>query len=283
MSKFHKSPRNSEQAESSGTGQLRSYRESSVLGRAVRLLELIAESGPYRFSEIQEHTELPKATLHRLLNELGDERLVSFDEKTNLYRAGFRVLELANHVWTRSDIRTLAHDQLVGLSVLTNETVQLAVHADTQVVVIDHVESQESVRLSISVGTQVPVYCTGVGKVMLAWCNEQQQESILSRVSFTRFTAKTITDVSALKRELVQVSKRGYAIDAEEHFAGSGCIAAPVVDHSGRAVAGISITAPTFRAPVEKLQQWKEPLIAAAAIISGRLAPTTSQQPSSAH
>jgi len=221
-----------------------------VLGRAVRLLELIAESGPYRFCEIQEHTGLPKATLHRLLSELADERLVNFDEKTNLYRAGFRVLELANPV-----------------------------HADTQMVVIDHVESQESVRLSISVGTQVPVYCTGVGKVMLAWCDKQQQESILSRVSFARFTTNTLTDLSALKQELAQVSEQGYAIDAEEHFAGSGSIAAPVVDHSGRAVAGISITAPTFRAPAEKLLQWREPLVAAAAIISGRLAPSPSQQP----
>ena len=250
-----------------------------MLGRAVRLLELIAESGPYRFCEIQEHTGLPKATLHRLLSELADERLVNFDEKTNLYRAGFRVLELANPIWTRSDIRTLAHDQLLGLSALTNETVQLAVHADTQMVVIDHVESQESVRLSISVGTQVPVYCTGVGKVMLAWCDKQQQESILSRVSFARFTTNTLTDLSALKQELAQVSEQGYAIDAEEHFAGSGSIAAPVVDHSGRAVAGISITAPTFRAPAEKLLQWREPLVAAAAIISGRLAPSPSQQP----
>lgn len=283
MSKFDKPFHNSAPAKNKSTGHPRSYRDSGVLGRAVRLLELIAESGPYRFSEIQEYTDLPKATLHRLLSELGEERLVSFDEKTNLYSAGFRVLELANHVWTRSDIRTLAHDQLVGLSALTNETVQLAVHADTNMVVIDHVESQESVRLSISVGTQVPVYCTGVGKVMLAWCNKQQQESILSRISFTRFTANTFTDVDALKRELAQVSERGYAIDAEEHFAGSGCIAAPVVDHTGSAVAGISITAPTFRAPVEQLLQWREPLIAAAAILSGRLAPATSQQPAAAH
>lgn len=259
------------------------YRNASVIGRSIRLLDLIAESGPFRFSEIQEHTELPKATLHRLLNELVDERIVSFDQKTHLYSAGFRVLELANRVWMRSDIRTLAHDQLLGLSAQTNETVQLAVHADTQVVVIDHVESTESVRLSMSIGTQVPVYCTSVGKVMLAWCDKPQQNAILSRLSFSRFTPNTLTDLDALRQELSQVSEQGYAIDAEEHFAGSCSIAAPIVDHSGRAIAGIGITAPTFRASIEQLHQWREPLMAAAASISGRIAPSTSQRPLSSH
>jgi len=265
------------------SSKVNSYRDAGVVGRAIRLLELIAESGPFRFSELQELTDLPKATLHRLLNELTDERLVQFDDKTNLYQAGFRVLELANHVWTRSDIRALAHDQLLGLNALSNETVQLAVHADTQVVIIDHIESRENVRLSVSIGTQIPVYCTGIGKVMLSWCSANQQASILSRVSFARFTHNTVTDVHELKRELDQISKRGYAIDAEEHFAGSSCIAAPIVDHAGRAVAGISITGPTFRTPVDQLKQWREPLIAAAAVISGRLSPHTSKQNNPAH
>jgi len=283
MSKIEKSPPVAQSSTSNLGPDPRSFRDAGVVGRAVRLLELIAEAGPFRFSELQERTDLPKATLHRLLSELSDERLVRFDEKTNLYQAGFRVLELANHVWTRSDIRALAHDQLLGLSALTNETVQLAVHADTQVVIIDHIESRESVRLSLSIGTQIPVYCTGIGKVMLAWCDQRQQESILSRVSFARFTPNTVTDVSELKKELAQVSERGYAIDAEEHFAGSSCIAAPIVDHSGRAVAGISITAPTFRTPLDQMLQWREAMVTAAAVISGRLSPSTAQHTTSAH
>jgi len=260
-----------------------SFRDAGVLGRAIRLFELIAESGPYRFSEIESLTGLPKGTLHRLLNELCDERLVSFEEKTNLYRAGFRVLEIANYVWSRSDIRSLANDQLLGLGALTNETVQLAVHADTQMVIIDHVESQESVRLSISVGTQVPVYCTSLGKVMLAWCSQLQQDEILSRISFARLTANTITDIDDLRQELTEISNRGFAIDSEEQFAGSGSIAAPIVDHTGRAVASVSITAPTFRVSVEQMRQWREPLIASAAAISRRLAPRASTSHSASH
>lgn len=283
MSKIDKSLPTLSRDSAESTSRARPFRNATVLGRAMRVVELIAEFGPYRFSEIQEHTELPKATLHRLLTELTDERLVIFDEKTHLYHGGFRMLELANHVWSRSDLRTLAHDQLLGLGALSNETVQLAVHADTQMVVIDHVESQESVRLSISIGTQVPAYCTGVGKVMLAWCSQLRQDSILGRISFARLTANTVTDVNELKAELAQVSECGYAIDFEEHFAGSCCIAAPIVDQTGNAVASISITAPTFRTPKSQLLQWREPLIAAAAVISGRLAPGTTHASSPSH
>jgi len=240
MSKFGKPALTDQPALAAAADGARSFRESGVLGRAVRLLELIAESGPFRFSELQEQTTLPKATLHRLLSELADERLVHFDGQTHLYQAGFRVLELANHVWTRSDIRSL-------------------------------------------VGTQVPAYCTGIGKVLLAWCDAAQQESILSRISFARFTGNTITDLDALKHELMLVSERGYAIDGEEHFAGSSCIAAPIVDQYGRAVAGISITAPTFRTPLTQLEQWRESIVSAAAVISGRLAPSTARPISPAH
>ena len=82
------------------------------LARAMLLLDEISQHGPLRFAQIQERVQLPKATLHRALTELQTERLVQFDERSLTYQSGFRVLEIANHVWSRSDLRTLARDQL---------------------------------------------------------------------------------------------------------------------------------------------------------------------------
>lgn len=243
------------------------------IGRAVRLLDLVVAEGPLRFAELEELSELPKATLHRLLNELAEERLVTFDERATTWSAGFRILEMANRIWTRSDIRHLARDQLLALAALSGETVQIAVLADTHTVVIDHVESAESVRHSTAVGNRSPVYCSGSGKVLLAWCDEARQRDILARVSFARNTPNTITDRPALLAELARVSERGWAIDDEEHYPGTRCIAAPVVDAAGGAIAGLSITAPTFRVGIRRLERWREPLLAAAAEISRRLAP----------
>ncbi len=265
--------------DSAGSGSASSVPRTSSGGirRAIRLLDLVVSEGPLRFTELLELSEIPKATLHRLLNELADERLVQFDERSHTWASAYRILEMANRIWTRSDIRVLAQDQLLALNALSGETVQIAVLADTHVVVIDHVESTRSVRHSITVGSRMPVYCTGTGKVLLAWCDDEQQRDIISRISFSRFTPNTITDKTALLKELSAVSQRGFAIDAEERFLGSHCIAAPVVDSTGQAVAGLSITAPAFRISEEELISWGSALIAAAAEISRRLAPRTGQ------
>lgn len=258
-------------------------RNTSGLGRAIRLLDLIVAEGPLRFAQVEELADIPKATLHRLLNELAEERLVQFDDRVLTWSAGYRILEMANRIWTRSDIRILARDQLLALNALSGESVQIAVLADTHGVVIDHVESTRSVRHSISVGNREPVYCTGTGKVLLAWCDEAQRENILKRISFARFTPNTITDRIALAQELSLISKRGYAIDEEERFLGTCCIAAPVVDATGQAVAGLSITAPAFRTSAEDLENWRDSLMAAAAEVSRRLAPRTGPSISIAH
>lgn len=260
-----------------------SGRNTSGLGRAIRLLDLIVAEGPLRFAQIEELADIPKASLHRLLNELAEERLVQYDERVLTWSAGYRILEMANRIWTRSDIRILARDQLLALNALSGESVQIAVLADTHSVVIDHVESTRSVRHSINVGNREPVYCTGSGKVLLAWCDEAQRKNIITRVSFARFTPNTITDKNALARELSLISKRGYAIDAEERFLGTCCIAAPVVDATGQAVAGLSITAPAFRTSAEDLENWRDSLMASAAEVSRRLAPRTGPSISIAH
>ncbi len=258
-------------------------RQPSGLVRAIGLLDLLVAEGPLRFAELEERSGLPKATLHRILNELIDERFVQLDERALTYNAGYRILEMANRVWTRSDIRMLARDQLLALNALSGETVQIAVHADTHAVVIDHVESSQSVRLSISVGNKAPVYCSGAGKVMLAWCDAEQREGIFSRISFARYTSNTLTSLPELRADLAKISERGYALDLGEHFLGTNCIAAPIVDHAGQAIAGISITAPSFRVGVDELVQWKEPLIAAAAEVSRRLAPRTGGPAEASH
>jgi len=258
-----------------GDGSLARSVRVSATARTVRLLDLIVSEGPLRFAELEELSELPKATLHRLLNELADERLVQLDERALTWSAGYRVLEMANRIWTRSDLRHLARDQLLALAASSGETVQIAVLADTHIVVIDHVESRESVRHSATVGNRAPVYCTGIGKVLLAWCETSHRDAIIERIQFARTSPNTITDRAALGRELARVSERGYAIDDEEHFAGTRCIAAPVVDADGGAIAGVSITAPGFRVSARELEGWRDQLVAAAAEISRRLAPRT--------
>lgn len=246
---------------------------SGGFARSIRLLDEIISHGPLRFAQLQERLSVPKASLHRALNDLQAERLIQYDDRSQTYSAGYRVLELANRVWARSDLRTLASDQLEKLARLSDETVQLSVLADTHAVYIDSVESTNNVRMSMSIGNKVPVYCTGAGKVLLAGCSAAEQRDIISRIQFAVFTPNTITRTKQLMAELATIKSLGYADDNEEHYVGIRCVAAAITDNSGAPVAAISISAPTFRVEEQRVEQWREWLLDATAKISLRLAP----------
>jgi len=243
--------------------------------RAIRLLDEITAHGPLRFAELEERLQLPKATLHRALNDLIIERLIQFDERSLNYSAGFRVLELANQIWERSDIRSLARDHLERLCELSNETVQLSVLADLHTVYIDSIESNNTVRMSMSVGNKVPVYCSASGKSLLAGCSYAEQKDIISRLAFGEFTSNTITNKAILLEELSTINATGIAEENEEHFLGVKAIAANIVDKAGNAIAAISITAPTFRTSDKQFETWKNQLRLSVTDISSRLAPQT--------
>ena len=185
------------------------------------------------------------------------------------------MLELANQIWAKSDIRTLARDQLEKLCEISNETVQLSVLADLHTVCIDSIESNNTIRMSMNVGNKVPVYCSAPGKALLAGCTYDEQKSIIGRLPFAEFTSNTITDKKLLLKELETVNSSGVATENEEHFLGINAIAANIVDNAGLAVAAISITAPTFRANDAQFEKWKKALRLSVAGISSRLAPVT--------
>ncbi len=244
----------------------------------MRLLEEITAHGPLRFAQLQERLNLPKASLNRALTDLQLERMIVFNELSMTYSAGFRVLEFANQIWSRSDLRTLARDQLETLCAKSSETVQLSVLADTHTVHLDSVESKNNVRMSMGFGTKIPVYCTGAGKTLLAWCALEDQQNIISRISFAVYTPNTITNPDQLLTELARIRKQGYADENEEHFAGIRSVAAPIVTSDGEAIAAISITAPTFRIEQNEVEQWSDWLIKATKEVSARIAPVARKQ-----
>jgi IclR family KDG regulon transcriptional repressor len=100
-----------------------------------------------------------------------------------------------------------------------------------------------------------PAYCTGVGKVMLAFLSDDELTKALARQSFHRFTDQTLTMPEALRAELAQIKTRGFAFDCEEHEAGIICIAAPILTRAGQAIGAISITSTTARASLTQLAE----------------------------
>lgn len=249
--------------------------DSGSFHRSMRVLEAIAEEGNnLRFAELEKNLGLPKATLNRLLGQLLEENLVMYDDNTQSYALGFRLLALARKSWEQMDIRRLAKDQLQHLASASNESVQLAIQAEMEMVYVDCIECTQSVRLSVRVGEKIPLYCSGTGKAWLAFRPLPEQRTLIKKMRFAAITPNTLTTPKALEKDLINIQQQGYAIDREEHFVGVCCVASPIVDAQGHAIAALSVAAPSFRVDESVLQQWALLLNEAAQNISARLPPS---------
>jgi DNA-binding IclR family transcriptional regulator len=157
------------------------------------------------------------------------------------------------------------------LSELSRETVHLGVLDGFEVMFIGHIESSESLRMSGRVGRRTPAHSSSLGKAILAWADEAALQRYLDRSPLTAQTARTITDPKRLLRALEEVRARGYATDEEENRVGIQCVGAPVRDHTGRVVAAISVSGPSFRFTAERAADTAPHLLEAAAGISERM------------
>jgi DNA-binding IclR family transcriptional regulator len=220
------------------------------LERALSILEVMAQEGaPVTVTELSEKVGLKISTVHRLLTTLGHRGYVEQAPDSSKYRLGLKLLELGNSVLCFSDVRTVARPYLEELVSRCNETANLAVLDGSDVVYIDQVESSNIiiVKMLAQPGNRGPVYCTASGKALLAFLPGDRLQPLLESLEMTRFTNETITDTAHLKKELERIRQDGYAMDwgeMEEHVR---CIAAPVFDHEGRAIASISVSGPSNR------------------------------------
>ncbi|MEM1039317.1 MAG: IclR family transcriptional regulator [Pseudomonadota bacterium] len=250
-------------APSSAVSALESWTETTTnpyptgtLGKALEALDVIASADrPIRFTEILNQLDQPRGTLHRQLSNLVAEGLVTVDQNQT-YTPGLRLLKLAARAWSRNSLRSVAAPHLMALHEATGETVHLGVLNGLEVVYLDKVESRQSVRMHSQVGNASPLYCTGVGKAMLARLPLQDAADRASRFAYVQHTPTTLASASLLLEELEAIRQDGLAFDREEHEPGIVCVAASVLYPEGEGVAGLSVTAPAFRMGPDKIAEF---------------------------
>ena len=219
------------------------------IDRTFNIIEtLSAHPRGLHLTDLANELNLHISTVHRLLNCLAVHGYVQKDPGSGKYRLTMRLFEIGSRVVCGTNILSVAKPYLEHLADLTGEAIHLVVRDGDEVVYLYKEESSNSViRMGSSVGLRNPLYCTGVGKAILAGLSDDEVESIWQRTHFTKFTNKTITDYEQMKRELAAVRRRHFAIDDEEHERGVKCIAAAIMDFSNSPVAALSISAPASR------------------------------------
>lgn len=236
------------------------YTIQTVLN-ALRMLEVFHTESEMGVSDLARRLDLHKNNAFRLLATLEIAGYMQQAPTTELYHLGPKCLELG-HAYKRSHaLINQARPVLEELAASTRETAHLGILRGDEVVHLDGVLPEQLVLTGLRIGERVPAHCTALGKVLLANGGFEPGAPELPR-----YTEATIIDVAKLADELRAVAMQGYAPDVEEYADGLRCVAAPVRDASSRVVAAISLSAPSFRLPDEKLHGETARAVTAAAM-----------------
>jgi IclR family KDG regulon transcriptional repressor len=232
-----------------------------TVGKALELLDQVAtQNRPMRFSEIQSLSPHPKATLHRLLQTLTSQGMLSYNPDQQTYGLGLRLVRLAHTAWRQSSLAPLARPFIDALSQEVDETIHLAQLDQGQVLYVDKRNAHKPIEMFSEAGKVGPGYCTGVGKAMIAFLPPEERQNAINRQAFYRHTDHTFTTPEAFTDELDRIRADGISFDREEHEPGIICIAAPIRTASGRVLGALSITTSTQRNTLEGLEKLRNPL-----------------------
>lgn len=205
-------------------------------------------------TELAQKSGMLKSSVHNILSTFEACGIVERNKKTNKYRLGVRVLELSNQFYQNNDIRQVMKPFMQQIADQEEECVYLAVMSDLDVVYIDAAFPAASTGGRNMTGVTAPPYCTGIGKAMLAFANEE----LIKRVEeggMEPFTHNTITDGERLREELDQIRQRGFSIDNMEHEYGVKCVAVPIRNKEGAVIGAYSISGPSPRFNADRIKR----------------------------
>ncbi len=187
---------------------------------------------------------------------------MEFDGEEQVWHIGAQAFVIGARFLRRTSLVDRARPILRKLMEATGETANLGIEKEGAVLFVSQVETHANIRAFFPPGTLSPMHASGIGKALLAEMTEDRRARVLQEL--VAFTDNTVTDPDSLAAELAEIRARGYSVDNEEKNSGMRCIAAPVFDMNGEAVAGISVSGPTSRVTPAEVARLGQPVIAAA-------------------
>jgi DNA-binding IclR family transcriptional regulator len=219
-----------------------------VIERMMSLLDVLANApGPATLKMLSQATGLHPSTAHRILAVMTHSRLVERHD-TSTYVLGIRLLELGNIVKSRINIRELALPFMQSLHEKIGEAINLGIRDDDEIIYVERTAGGRSlVRVVYLVGGRAPLHLTSLGKLFLAAESVTNVRAYAKRTGLPGKTPHSLTNLSALEKELDKIRRHDLAYDNEEAELGLRCVASPIRNEEGTIVAALSISSPTDR------------------------------------
>ena len=219
---------------------------NSTLERALAILTFLSVTeGKIGVRELAELMQLPKSTTHRILETLLDSGFVEQDAATEKYSIGLKAIEIGMSGLKKMDLVSASIPAMQELVADTKQTSFLAVYNEGEIVYIYKSEGTSSVITNANLGTRNPIYCTGLGKAMMAFFTPQEVENILKQKGLEKYTETTITEWDRFFNELEKIRENGIAFNFEEYDVGLSSIAAPIFNYTGQVIAALSVAGAT--------------------------------------
>lgn len=239
--------------------------------RAIDVL-LALTDGPQPLSKVATITNLPKATVHRILSSLSHRFIVLQEPDTGKYMLGPGCLAIINAASRGSTgLGIDARKLLEQLQRQTGETVTVHVRVRSQRVCVDEIPSKHHLRYTVEVGRAAPLHVGAAGKVLLAFLDPTERYALLHGRRLPAVGPNTITTPTKLAAELETIRMQGYAVSSGERVNGASAVSAPIFDSSGHVMAVLSVLGPDVRLTREKLEETHGPVVAVARQISQRM------------
>lgn len=243
---------------------------AGVFQRSFAMLEFVVRrAAPVAPVEIAEALALPKPTTYRLIESFERQGLLRRPFGSKRVTVGPRLTDLAFDI-LRASVQ-YAPRRMILEAIVTDvgETCNIGTLDANEIVYLDRVEAKHwPLRLQFGIGSRVPLHCTAIGKLFLAFLPPEQRRSLLDNLELRAFTATTITERARLDEELASIRAGTLSIDREEYLLGVVCAAYPVFNRGGDIRAGIAIQAPAARLPASEIGRHRERLMQAAAQLS---------------
>ena len=220
-------------------------RTIEAVEKSITVLEALQELNGAGVTELTNHLDMAKATVHSHLVTLRASELVVQDGSE--YRVGLRFLGFGEYAKHQQKLYPVVKQEADALAEEAGEAIQFLVEEHGRGVYLYKTEADRAIQTGAHTGSRRPLHCTALGKSVLAHLPEKRVDKIVERHGLPQQTPNTITNRSDLHAELAKIREQGYAFDDEEVQPGLRCVAAPVFDFDGDVLGAISIAGPTSR------------------------------------
>jgi DNA-binding IclR family transcriptional regulator len=222
-------------------------------------------------TEISKTLGMLPSKVSRMVRTLEAEGFFERNSETGKYRLGIGFFELGMVYIFNFPLRKILRPHIEQMAKELNLTASWAILNNSKVIVVDRVQNLHIDLLTYRIGLNLPVHSTSLGKVLLAYLPEEEQNRILRSVNLTKFTSKNIVDEKLIKKNLRLIRERGYSTDEGETHEDLNCIAAPIRNGNGEVIAAINLMDEKSRRTAEDLFKLADYLKGRALFISRQL------------